>query len=83
MKSIDLLNSGEPILRAIKYNSDRFDIVDRYNFLVDILSAKELLAFVEGREVIFDSKAKKYYYPSFHDDMKPGKQVLKAFIGVN
>jgi hypothetical protein len=83
MKSIDLLNSRGPILRAIKYNSDRFDIIDRYNYLVDILDAEEIKAFIHGKKVIIDSKNKAFDFTLYPEAMKPDIKVLNKFIEID
>ncbi|GGE15697.1 hypothetical protein GCM10010831_16250 [Psychroflexus salis] len=83
MQNMELLNSEGPILRAIKYNSNRYDIIDQYNLLVDILNEQELQDFVHSDREIVDSKKRKFKYSSFPSSMKPDLKLLNEFIGMD
>jgi|GEM_PF-5392988 len=83
MEKIELLNSEGPVLKAVKFNSNRYDIIDQYNCLVDVLTAKEIQDFVHGNREITDSKNRKFKYSDFTIYMKPNLKKLDEFIGID
>jgi hypothetical protein len=83
MRSIVLLNSEGAILRANRFSSARFDIVDQYNCLVDELNTEEMNDFVHGNREIIDSKNKIFKYSTFPGSMKPDLKELDEFIGID
>lgn len=83
MNKIELLNSEGTILLAVKHSSDTFDIIDEYNILIRVLTAKEIQEFIHGESEIFNSKNKRFIYSSFPGSMKPDLKLLDAFIGID
>lgn len=83
MQTIELLNSEGPILKAIKFSPSRYDVIDQYNCLVDVLTAEEMQEFVHGDRVIIDSQNKTFKYVEFPGSMKPDLKQLDEFIGID
>lgn len=83
MRNIELLNSEGPILRAIKISRKRYDIIDQYNYLVDILTEEQMQEFIHEDRVIIDSKNRKFKYSLFPGSMKPDLKLLDQFIGID
>ena len=77
--NIELLNSEGPIM-VLKIENDKFCIYDEWKQLIAVLMKPSLMAFINGKQTLTDSRGRVWKYTEQADAMKPSETELIDFI---
>jgi hypothetical protein len=76
---IELLNSEGPIL-VLKKENNKFCIYDEWKQLIAVLMKPSLMAFINGKQTLTDSRGRVWKYTEQSEAMKPSENELINFI---